>query len=136
MEGKLWELKLPTSGLYAWFGFITLVISTSPTWIYVIYLSILFLFFRRTGTPLQATLTNNDFQIISLSDRILTQEEINLLREGLGFVTTTRFNLFLWAKDIDLFVRKLKWKKKFKQHARVRCAQLGLIEDDLPGEKA
>lgn len=92
-------------------------------------------FFRETGASVLPTEPplNKDFQIINLTDHILTVDETRLLKKGLGFVPTTRFDPFLWTKDIDLFIRKLKWKKFFKHNDRERCIQLGLSEEDLQG---
>lgn len=66
-------------------------------------------------------------------EKIPTTAEVSLLQKGLGFVPTTKFDCFTWLKDLDLFIRKLKWKKFFKQKDIQECIDLGISEEDLPG---
>lgn len=68
-----------------------------------------------------------------MTDYTLSTEELSLLKKGLGFVPTTRYDAFTWLKDIDLFLRKLRWKKFFKQHDDQTCHQLVISDEDLPG---
>lgn len=76
---------------------------------------------------------SDNFQMINLSKQSLTVGEESLLKKGLGFVPITRFDPFVWLKDIHLFVRKVKWRKFFKTIDARRCEKLGITEDDLEG---
>lgn len=58
--------------------------------------------------------------------------EISVLKKGLSFVPTTHFKVFEWIKDLNLFTRKLKWKKCYKMHDARRCLEMGIDTDDLP----
>lgn len=43
----------------------------------------------------------------------------------------TKVNPFIWIKDINLYIHKLKWKKFFRQTDRQRCQGFGISEEDL-----
>ncbi|CAJ0915644.1 unnamed protein product [Ranitomeya imitator] len=43
---------------------------------------------------------------------------------------------FSWVKDLNLYCRKLKWKKFFSLHNKQQCLELGISEDDLEGFNA
>lgn len=75
------------------------------------------LFFRGPENPVQTqnatslilreltiTTKKDDFQIINLTNRILTQDEINRLRKGLGFVPTTRFEIHFYGLKILIYL--------------------------------
>lgn len=94
----------------------SLILSTITSW-----LILSTVFFRGEGSSLQTnrkteidhgTLKRSDhLQIIYLTDHRLSRDELRLLQKELGFVPTTRFDVFVWLKDIDLFVQKIKWRK-------------------------
>lgn len=54
-----------------------------------------------------------------------------VLSKGLSYVPTTTYDSFNWIKDINLFVRKLKWHKVFRQKDRKTCDELGITLEDL-----
>lgn len=56
---------------------------------------------------------------------------MNILCKGLSFVPLPKYNTFKWTTDINLFVRKLKWKKFFSIQARKEAAELGIPPDML-----
>lgn len=68
-----------------------------------------------------------------MSDRILTENETEVLKKGLSFVPHNRFKAFTWIKDLNLFVRKLKWHKFFKNQDRNEADNLGIDLVDLQG---
>lgn len=72
-------------------------------------------------------------QVINLSQHKLTKYETELLQRGLSFVPTSRYNSFHWVKDINLFVRKIKWARFFENKDRERAHDLGLDQTDLVG---
>lgn len=55
-------------------------------------------------------------QIINLTDWVL--------KKGMGFVPTTKYNPFDWIKNLNLFIWKVKWKKQRDT--------LGVEETELP----
>ncbi|XP_056416174.1 immunoglobulin superfamily member 3 [Hyla sarda] len=58
----------------------------------------------------------DELQIINLSSYSLSTNEISLLKRGLSFTPTPRFDTFTWVKDINLFARKLCLHKWHQQH--------------------
>ncbi|CAJ0933284.1 unnamed protein product [Ranitomeya imitator] len=70
-------------------------------------------------------------QIINLSSYDLSDTERQVLSKCLTFVPTMRFDPFTWIKDLDLFTRKLKWRRFFQKNDHQRCLQLGISMDDL-----
>ncbi|KAM4038358.1 uncharacterized protein ACNLHF_016669 [Anomaloglossus baeobatrachus] len=80
-----------------------------------------------------ASIVNRAFemQIVNLSRHRLSSNEEKILRSGLSFVPTTRFDAFNWVKDVHLFVRKLKWRKHFCLVNRKRSQELGISVDML-----
>ncbi|XP_073422111.1 uncharacterized protein [Dendrobates tinctorius] len=73
---------------------------------------------------------------VNLSSHVLTTDELSVLSRGLNFVPVNRFNCFEWVKDLNLFCRKLKWKKFFRHNSREACKQQGLNEEDIEGYEA
>lgn len=55
---------------------------------------------------------------------------MGILQRGLSFVPTSKFDLFNWTKDLNLFARKLRWRKYFCAQEKKQCAELQ-IPDDL-----
>lgn len=73
-------------------------------------------------------------QIINLTTYMSSTYEISVLRKGLGFVPTIKFNSFTWINDLHLFVRKLKWKSLFKRkNKHNQFTRLGVEEEDSEG---
>ncbi|XP_075180996.1 uncharacterized protein LOC142251834 [Anomaloglossus baeobatrachus] len=85
------------------------------------------------GTPSQTVLSDANFVgVINLSERELNSIEIGLLKRGHSFVPTSNFDLFESVKDLNLFLRKLRWRKHFRrQDARI-CQDLDIPTDLLP----
>lgn len=54
------------------------------------------------------------------------------MSKGLTFVPTTKFNVFTWIKDLNLFIRKLKWHKFYKTIDQTQAQELGIDPEDLP----
>lgn len=75
---------------------------------------------------------SSESNIINLSSYTLNAAETSLLQKGLSFVPVTKFKAFTWIKDLNLFVRKLKWHKFMKNTDQQTCAQLGIECKDLP----
>ncbi|XP_075172137.1 putative C-mannosyltransferase DPY19L4 [Anomaloglossus baeobatrachus] len=75
----------------------------------------------------------NRNQIINLSSCSLSEKQYDVLKKGLSFVPTNDFNCFHWVKDLQLFGRKLKWRKFFLNNDRENCKRMGLTEEDLEG---
>ncbi|CAJ0961582.1 unnamed protein product [Ranitomeya imitator] len=73
----------------------------------------------------------DDNQIINLSSYSLTMSEKQVLKKGLTFVTTMRFDPFTWIKDLNLFTRKLRWRNFFHKNDLQKCQQLGISAEDL-----
>lgn len=59
--------------------------------------------------------------------------EVGILEKGLSFVPSNRFKAFTWVKDLNLFVRKLKWHKFFKHKDLNEAEGLGIDLTDLYG---
>ncbi|XP_069596909.1 uncharacterized protein [Ranitomeya imitator] len=56
---------------------------------------------------------DNNLKVINLSNHVLTESEINVLKKGLTFCPTAQFDKFIAIKDLHLFARKLMFKKHF-----------------------
>ena len=69
--------------------------------------------------------------MINLSSHNLTIGEEKLLRRGLSFVPTPKFDMFRWVKDLHLFARKLRWHKHFKLVEKRESRELGIPVDIL-----
>ncbi|CAJ0967227.1 unnamed protein product [Ranitomeya imitator] len=54
-----------------------------------------------------------------------------VLKKGLTFVPTMRFDPFTWIKDLNLFTRKLRWRNFFYKNDLQKCQQLGISAEDL-----
>lgn len=83
--------------------------------------------------PDKSKVNSNTTQIIHLTTHRFTMYELSLLRKGLGFAPTTDYNAFMWIKDLNLFIRKVKWKSFFEKNNQARCLEQGLEESDLTG---
>ncbi|CAJ0938041.1 unnamed protein product, partial [Ranitomeya imitator] len=83
-----------------------------------------------TGIQTQNQTCLDRGQIINRSQYVLSRDEYGILQKGLNFVPTNRYNCFGWFKDLNLFCRKLKWKKFFKHHNSEECLQQGIQEED------
>ncbi|CAJ0936833.1 unnamed protein product [Ranitomeya imitator] len=82
--------------------------------------------------PLAVTqFEQDDNQVINLSSYILTMSEKQVLKKGLTFVPTMRFDPFTWIKDLNLFTRKLRWRNFFYKNDSQKCQQLGISVEDL-----
>ncbi|KAM4034381.1 alpha-2-macroglobulin-like protein 1 [Anomaloglossus baeobatrachus] len=86
--------------------------------------------------PLANELPLGDYEInipnaYRTSFTVSEPDEEKVLAAGLTFVPTTRCDPFLWIKDINLFLRKLKWKKHFVITDRIKCQQLGIPVESL-----
>lgn len=62
-------------------------------------------------------------------------EEHSILSKGLIFVPTTRFDNFGWVKDLNLFIRRLKWAMFFNKKNKRECQAYGLEQNDWEGFK-
>ncbi|KAM4034769.1 LOW QUALITY PROTEIN: uncharacterized protein ACNLHF_021459 [Anomaloglossus baeobatrachus] len=70
-------------------------------------------------------------QVVNLSSRTLSTADLSVLSKGLSFVPTTDYNDFESIKDLNLFIRKLKWKKYFIRDNKRVCSDLGISDDIL-----
>lgn len=61
----------------------------------------------------------------------MSSSELEILQKGISFVPSARFDLFTWIKDVNLFIRKLKWKKFFAVNNHKRSLELGLCPEDM-----
>lgn len=119
-------------------------LSTTPT--HCIRLLIIFallrsIFFRTTASanatpspPISSNYTprhRGDLQIINISQHILTTDETKQFQKGLSFVPTSQYNSFHWVKDVNLFIRKIKWARFFLNKDRERSSDLGLDQTGL-----
>lgn len=135
-EGRRWREGSPGGVSYSTgpSSYSTATLSNSPT---PLITTTLFFFFRKKPGHISPTRQEQDrqglkrgLQIINLTSRALSTLELNVLSKGLSFVPTTNFCLFTWTKDLNLFIRRLKWHKFFKDSDRQTCARLGLSEGD------
>ncbi|XP_069615983.1 uncharacterized protein [Ranitomeya imitator] len=57
-------------------------------------------------------------KVINLSDRVLTPTQTQVLEKGLTFAPVASFNSFTMIKDLELFARKLNFKKYFANQTK------------------
>lgn len=74
----------------------------------------------------------DQLQDVNLSALTLTWDKLKVLKKGLSFVPTTKFDDFEWTKDLNLFVRKLKWARFFHKK-KEKCTDFGVDMEDLEG---
>ncbi|KAM4012417.1 LOW QUALITY PROTEIN: uncharacterized protein ACNLHF_004941 [Anomaloglossus baeobatrachus] len=67
-------------------------------------------------------------KVINLTDKILTDDQINVLQLGLSFSPVADFDVFTAIKDLNLFGRKLLFKKYFLKKEKSLHSDLSMDE--------
>lgn len=70
----------------------------------------------------------SEMQIINLSTFTLSANHMRILKKGLSFSPTPSFDEFGWARDINLFARKLALHKFHTNRELTSMGERGAIE--------